>query len=76
MTDLLQDLGAPAALPAPPDGWYTRADLVRALKMSDKKVLALLRERMEAGRLEVGRVQRTTLSGVTQPTPAYRLANE
>ena len=74
ITDVLNELAQASRYADTADGFQSLTELVASTGWGDGKVRKVLKAAMAAGRLEVKRVNRPSLSGLLQPVPVYRIA--
>jgi hypothetical protein len=72
--EILAELEAASHAIAAPDGYCSIAEMVAQTGLADARIRKALIAAKAAGRLEVARVPRETLSGAMHPTPVYRIA--
>ena len=53
-------------------GWFTRHEFQESSKMTEKRAIKLLRAGVTSGMIEVGRVYRRNIAGVSTKVIAYR----
>lgn len=73
ITDVLNELAQASRYAETADGFQSLTELVASTGWGDGKVRKVLKAAMAAGRLEVRRVNRPSLSGLTQPVPVYKV---
>lgn len=76
MSELLAFLEKRRREKAPEDGAMTFRELMKALGVGKGKLYRMLHDLADDGRLRTVTVQRETLSGNLQPSPAYILVDE
>jgi hypothetical protein len=71
--EILAELEAASRAIAAPDGYCSIAEMVAQTGLADARIRKALVAAKAAGRLQMTRVPRETLSGAMHPTPVYRI---